>query len=294
MLPFAHSNYGVDYVFQQDNASIHASRETKAFLQEQQVDTMVWPARSPDCNRIENVWSAMAARVYAHGRHSSTTLVTTGTAGVVACYIASLSDNMDFGNTCPVLWNLSSDATTTALAGGLALPVSAVTLTITADINGTPTAGTGIPPSQSFSRLLVPTYSPNPSADHALAQKKTFRYFERITNKFTVAPGASFTWTVSYGIANPKRLIMQPIITNPTAGATTSDTINLLRSPFSTVPATTSPFAALKNLQITVGNVPIWNNPVSFGYDLFVQEMSKSGVDGGLDDVTSAGLLSQR
>jgi hypothetical protein len=55
---------------------------------------------------------------------------------------------------------------------------------------------------------------------------------------------------------------MQPVITNPTAAATTSDTINPFRSPFSTVPATTSPFAALKNLQITVGNIPIWNNPV--------------------------------
>ncbi|ETI48270.1 hypothetical protein F443_07687 [Phytophthora nicotianae P1569] len=223
------------------------------------------------------------------------TLVKTGTAGVVApSTIASLSNNMNFGNTCPVLWNLSSGATTTALAGGLALPASAVTLTVTADVNGTPTGGTGITPSQSFSRLLFPTYSPNPSADHALVQKKTFRYFERITNKFTVAPGASFTWTVSNGIANPKRLIMQPVITNPTAGAIVSDVINPFRSPFSTVPATTSPFAALKNLQVTVGNVPIWNNPVSFGYDLFVQEMSKSGVDGGFDDVTSAGLLSRR
>ncbi len=87
---------------------------------------------------------------------------------------------------------------------------------------------------------------------------------------------------------------MQPIVTNPTAAATVSDTINPFRSPFSTVPATSSPFAALKNLQITVDNTPIWNNPVSFGYDLFLQEMSKSGCDGGLDDITTAGLLSQR
>ncbi|GMF14259.1 unnamed protein product [Phytophthora lilii] len=87
---------------------------------------------------------------------------------------------------------------------------------------------------------------------------------------------------------------MQPDITNPIAGATVSDGIKRFRSPFSTVPATTSPFAAVKKLQVTVGNVPIWNNSVSFGHDLFVQEMSKSGVDGGLDDVTSAGLLSQR
>jgi hypothetical protein len=72
MLPFAHSNHGVDFVFQQDNASIHASRETTSFLQEMKVDTMVWPARSPDCNPIENVWSVMAARVYAHGRQYRT------------------------------------------------------------------------------------------------------------------------------------------------------------------------------------------------------------------------------
>ncbi|KAF4033653.1 hypothetical protein GN244_ATG14476 [Phytophthora infestans] len=76
--------------------------------------------------------------------------------------------------------------------------------------------------------------------------------------------------------------------------ATVLDLINPFCSPFSTVPATTSPFAALKNLQVTEGNVPIWSNPISFGYYLFVQEMSKSGVDGGLDSVTSAGLLSQR
>ncbi|GMF37743.1 unnamed protein product [Phytophthora lilii] len=143
--------------------------------------------------------------IYLTYNSSSTTLVTTDV--IAPATIASLSNNMNFGNTCPVLWNLSSGVTTTALAGGLALPASAVTLTITADVNGTPTGGTGITPSQSFSRLLVPTYSPNPSADHALAQKKTFRYFERITNKFTVAPGASFTWTVSNGIANLKRLI---------------------------------------------------------------------------------------
>ncbi|GMF22027.1 unnamed protein product [Phytophthora lilii] len=145
---------------------------------------------------------------------------------------------------------LASALTTT----GLAVPASTI-LTVTADVNDTPTAGTGITPLQSFSRLLVPTYTPDQSADHALAQKKTFRYFERITNKFTVASGAYFTWTVSNVIANPKRLIMQPIITNPTAGAIVSDLINPFRSPFSTVPSTTSPFAALKNLQTS------WKRP---------------------------------
>lgn len=231
--------------------------------------------------------------IYINYNSSSTIIVTVATGGTFAvARIASLSNNMNFGNTCPILYNLSSaTATATGSATGLALPASAVTLSITADVNGTPTAGTGLTPPQSFSRLLVPAYTPNPSADNFLIQKKTFRYFERITNKFRVAPNQSFNWTISNGIANPKKLIMQPVITNPTVSATKSDTINPFRSPFSNVPATTSLFAALKNLQITVGNVPIWNNPVSFSYDLFLQEMNKSGVDGGLDDITSAGLL---
>ena len=234
--------------------------------------------------------------IYLNYNSSVTNITTAGSAGYVnPITIASINNNMNYGNTCPILWNTNSAIVDSAVGAlsGLHVPAS-TTLTITADVNGTVTTGTGLSPPQTFSRLLVPTYTPNPSADHALNQKKTFRYFERITNKFTVAPNAAFTWTVSNGIANPKKLIMMPVITNPTAGQTISDTINPFRSPFSTVPATTSPFAALKNLQITVGNVPIWNNPVNFGYDLFLQEMALSGVDGGLDDTTASGLLSQR
>ncbi|RLN96166.1 hypothetical protein BBJ28_00011918 [Nothophytophthora sp. Chile5] len=173
---------------------------------------------------------------------------------------------------------------------------TAATITIRAGVDGTTTAGTGIGPPQSFTRLLVPTYSPNPTADHALVQKKTFKYFERMTNKFTVQAGAPFTYTLTNGIANPRKIFLQPVITNMTAGsASLPDVINPFRSPFSTVPCTTSPFVSIKNIQLTVGNVPIWNNPVNFGYDMYVQEMMRSsGVDGGLDDSNKAGLLSQR
>ncbi|GMF34127.1 unnamed protein product [Phytophthora lilii] len=84
---------------------------------------------------------------------------------------------------------------------------------------------------------------PNPTADHALVQKKSFRYFERMTNKFTVQPDSGFNFTLTNGIANPKKLFMCPIITNPSAvapNASTSDVINPLRSPLTTVPATMS------------------------------------------------------
>ncbi|POM73563.1 Hypothetical protein PHPALM_9578 [Phytophthora palmivora] len=45
----------------EDNASIHAPRETTHFLKEMEGVTM------------QNVWSVMAAKVYAHGRQYSTT-----------------------------------------------------------------------------------------------------------------------------------------------------------------------------------------------------------------------------
>ncbi|RLN87381.1 hypothetical protein BBJ28_00016116 [Nothophytophthora sp. Chile5] len=239
--------------------------------------------------------------IYINYNSSNTTIITSSTAGIVGPgNMASISNNMLFGNTCPVLYNFASaTASGAALVGstwtqtGLSVPIS-TTLNITADVNGSPAVAGGLVPAQSFTRLLVPTYTPNPSADHALSQRKTFRYFERMTNKFTVAPYASFTYTITNGVANPRKLFLQPVITNPTAGATTSDTINPFRSPFSTVPATCSPFASLKQLQVTVGNIPMFNNPVNFGYDMYVQEMAKSGVDGGLDDTTADGLLSQQ
>ncbi|KAL7685906.1 hypothetical protein Plhal304r1_c029g0096131 [Plasmopara halstedii] len=46
---------------------------------------------------------------------------------------------------------------------------------------------------------------------------------------------------------HPKKLIMQPVITNMTAGSSSrSDMINPFRNSFSTVPATMSYFAALR------------------------------------------------
>ncbi|GMF40309.1 unnamed protein product [Phytophthora fragariaefolia] len=66
LLPFAHRNYGTDFIFMQDNASIYASNETTTFFKDIGVTLLEWPARSPDLYPIENVWATLADNVYSH------------------------------------------------------------------------------------------------------------------------------------------------------------------------------------------------------------------------------------
>ncbi len=72
LLPSAHLRFGTDFVFQQDNASIHTANETLEFFEEQNINKMEWPAKSPDLNPIENVWELLVRRVYDGGRQFST------------------------------------------------------------------------------------------------------------------------------------------------------------------------------------------------------------------------------
>lgn len=64
-LLFAHQLYGLDFIYQQDDVSIHTFRRTKLFLEQHHVQVLNWPARSPD---FESLWSIMSHQFNAKGR----------------------------------------------------------------------------------------------------------------------------------------------------------------------------------------------------------------------------------
>ena len=55
-------------IFQQDNARAHSAQSTLHFLEESGVQTLDWPANSPDLNPIEEVWAHVAQRVRSYGQ----------------------------------------------------------------------------------------------------------------------------------------------------------------------------------------------------------------------------------
>ena len=68
LLPVAGKISGRGWQFQQDNAPIHVSGSTKAWMTRKNIRVLDWPACSPDINPIENLWGIISRRVYENGR----------------------------------------------------------------------------------------------------------------------------------------------------------------------------------------------------------------------------------
>lgn len=223
--------------------------------------------------------------VYINYNAGTTVLTNNGSAT-----ISTVTNTATYGRCMPAMINTGTD--------GIALATSTAPVTFTAEISADPsTTLTSAAAPMTTARLVCPYYVASPEVDRALTQKYTYRYTERFVTQFNIAASGNVNQTLTPGISNPKRIILYPYFTGPDTNDTilnTSFVTNPLISALDSVPSTTSPFAALKELQFYVGNIPMFQSPTTLDYDQFLNEISEQGLDGGQNEQQASGLLSQR
>lgn len=204
------------------------------------------------------------------------------------------------GRTCPFNIMDSGDGTNqSGLTMGHGSTIKPV-VSITGTVDGTNTGAVETSaPISSNARLLCPYYIANPKVDEALSLTKQFSTYEKVVNPIIVPKGQTVSYTVSVGIPNPRKLVLVPFYQNlsPLDGSN-NPVLTTLTNPeysaFDTVPATSSPFAYIKNLQVYLANKPIYQYPMQYGFEQWIAENSHLGLNGNADDELTSGLLSQQ
>lgn len=237
---------------------------------------------SPVCEKLPPVKS-LKGFMYINYNAATSTYTSTAAAGTVK---TSITNTAQYGRCQP------------AMLDRLAVKGDADSvITFKCELSGIKSTNlTAAKPPITNARLYCPYYVASPEVDRLLTQKKTIRYNERFTTVVNIAKLSSTNTTITPGVANPKRITMLPLLTGAganAAGLTAFQAAPEL-SPFDIVPCGSSPFAALQQLQIQVGNQPMFQEPVNMDHQMFMNEIAQQGLDGGQNNQQASGLLGQR
>jgi hypothetical protein len=144
-------------------------------------------------------------------------------------------------------------------------------------------------------RLFVPAYTMSPDIEAKYLSSnpiKTIMYDD--IYQFTVADvqnNASFNAILTNGILNPQKLVIIPFVNGNSNGATVFDEF---RSPFDSAPATTGPLISLTNFQVQVSGKNMFDHPVNYDFEMFANEVAKSGINGASTTGLSSGLITKK
>jgi hypothetical protein len=246
--------------------------------------------------RLKDVSDLFAKMPLTKGLQARFTIRYNSARAVLTCVAATEVMNQSSvsilsGNTCPFMIS-SAEATTGPM--NLVLDAGDQTITIENGVFRTSLAPTNTHPALTSARLYVPSYVLNADAERDYVTSdpiKTIQYEDIYQYIITdvAANSGQINSLISNGIINPTKLVMIPYVSD----LTLTDGVQQYHSVFDSAPVTGAPGVTLNNLQVMLAGKAIYDQPISYSWEQFLYENSKSGIDGGRVTGLTSGLFSK-